>query len=253
LTGSTSSVSDDLPPTSVVPPPVATASGSTIVVPAAFGSTETPSSVAPAATVSYTSAALMTSKGFWANSSAVRATFIIVTLVVLGLLFAFIRVVRRKRRVRPRDDAGSYFEKYTPRTPTVDGGGEDLEPNSAEVMTPAATNAYPDRGIHYGSEDVYTPSDYGIEYPPGAEYNGQEYNDAAYAYGACQVLSEPPNLTQSHASASSFMPLHPYADPQNSSSMTGLAPPVTYRDSSSRASGYPQSVDSFYGAAGSPR
>lgn len=210
----------------------------------------------PTSTVFASSTAGATSKGFFANKAAVGATFGIIGIIGgIVVLIGAITVIRRYRRAY-RDDDDEFYEKY----PGAGGSGDRFSREPAELglgplgasvtdLTDAASpDAYPDRAIHYGRPDpstVFRPVDYGIDYPPNADYAEQQQqqqveapgrNDFAYAYDNYEYDPNRPGSASSH----------PYADPANASRAVP-APPVTYpRQIPGRAQEM-VTTDSYYG------
>ncbi|TFY56221.1 hypothetical protein EVG20_g9015 [Dentipellis fragilis] len=218
------------------------------------------------------------SKGFFHNSGAVAGTFVtigvlaLIVIVVVGT--RFLRKRRAARRMSDEDDA-AYFEPKFPVNHTYsdigdsshsrhDLGSGPLGASATSVAAaPATAEAYPDRAIHYGPSpdaraDVYTPTDYGIAYPPGTTFAPQNeeptpnHEDAYDPYSAYSPANhetayhEPAHRVHkpSPLSESSTAAKHPFADPVNVRNQRA-APPVSYRGDSQ----YSPSVDSFYGTA----
>lgn len=123
------------------------------------------------------------------------------------------------------------------------------------VATHAPTNAYPDREIHYGSTEQYshdtnTFQHLGVEYPPGTAYapgdqEGYYQDGVPNGHNAAYHDPDPFVAVNNSYSLSSHTRAHPYSVSGN---VTGLAPPVAFRQELGRESGYQQSLDSFYGA-----
>ncbi|KAA1466702.1 hypothetical protein DENSPDRAFT_876741 [Dentipellis sp. KUC8613] len=216
------------------------------------------------------------SKGFFHNPGAVAGTFVtigvlaLIVIVVVGT--RFVRRRRAARRMSDEDDA-AYFEPKFPVNHTYsdigdsshsrpDLGSGPLGASATSVAAaPATAEAYPDRAIHYGHSpdaraNVYTPTDYGIAYPPGTTFapqneepapNNEDAYDPYSAYSPANpepVYHEPAYRVHkpSPLAESSTAATHPFADPVNVRTPRA-APPVSYRSDSQ----YSHSVDSFYG------
>ncbi|KAI0068517.1 hypothetical protein BV25DRAFT_1910292 [Artomyces pyxidatus] len=212
------------------------------------------------------------SKGFFANKAAVTGTFATVGILAGFLALAIVVFALRKRRHARDDDV--FFEKYGDNNNGDNGEehghtaelGQGPLGASAEDLgaAPARHDAYPDRAIHHGfvpepeveqyappprpmqTRALYTPSTYGIEYPPGTVFPGAQqqqeapqqdaYNPFQHEGDAYAGYSEAQRTPSPRSTASN----HPFADPANA--MRAHAPPVQYR-------GYEPSLDSYYGGA----
>jgi hypothetical protein len=197
---------------------------------------------------------------FWANKGAVAATFVIISIVGLVVIFSATTFAlrRRKRRLAEGD---LLTEKYLESV-----AHDDMSTHS--VILPAAGDAYPDRQIHYGTDmdkygtDMdklypvaasnaypqpttqrdqqysYSTQNYSVGYPPGTAYAqspdipAQYETQASYYYQGASRSTQSPTPPQ--------LPAIPRQD-------TSLAP-VAYRGG--RRESWQQSIDSFYGAPG---
>ncbi|KAI0959710.1 hypothetical protein AcW1_004459 [Taiwanofungus camphoratus] len=187
------------------------------------------------------------SKGFLENKGAVAGTFTVVGLLVAGGVVAIVMyVVRHRKRLRDDEDA-VYFEKDNGHNGYMDSpyaGGDN--PSVAEMMTPAASDAYPDRTTHYGimsaAEDD-KPRDSIVEYARGTAYAAARVQAGPYQYTG-QPGGYGGGYTNMHyAPQPSVSPgTHPFADPNNLS-RPGRAPPVF-------VNGVEQPFDSYYGQTG---
>ncbi|KAI0315385.1 hypothetical protein OF83DRAFT_357032 [Amylostereum chailletii] len=222
--------------------------------------------------------------GFFANTPAVAGTFTAVGLVGLAVVGYLVLFIARKRRPRERDE--DFFEKYTrdapashPNEPTDIDVVSD--PDAGHYAQPAPIGSYPDREIHYGQSvpqagvdfgyptqgyshnAVYTVSAYGIEYPPGTEYQGSGQNPfsdeqqatqyagvgaggGAGGYGNQGAYATYDASRVSPTSSSN----HPFADPSNVSRTYGTAPQVRHPQGGAAPRSnaeYAPSLDSFYG------
>jgi hypothetical protein len=181
-------------------------------------------SALPTTTISASAAPVQAlASGFWANKGAVAGTFTVVSLIAIVLLCMGRSVIaRRRRRARyRREDEEAYAEKPTQQY-GGDSGLDEVEASMTNIMTPASADAYPDRQIHFGAtpplqvpEVMYTPQDYGIEYPPGTNYH---HADFQYGSNAETVTHYRPSLSQS-------TPGHPIVDPHH-----GNLVPIDGRD-----------------------
>lgn len=137
-------------------------------------------------------------------------------------------IARRRRHARyRREDEEAYYEKSAHQHSVPgDSGLEEADASMTNVMTPASADAYPDRQIHFGGsvpqipEAMYTPQNYGIEYPPETNHH------QAVAQGE-RLRNAQIDDRQSHPS-SRFIPGHVIANPHNGNSAR-LASPVIVR------------------------
>ncbi|KAJ6598856.1 hypothetical protein DFH09DRAFT_17039 [Mycena vulgaris] len=227
------------------------------------------------------------STGFWNNKGAVGGTFTVVALVVVGILVAVGMVIRR-RAASHNSARDTFFDTKNP--PPADrverySSGPSMvslgnEPMDAHAMT----------GPNYGATDQYLvdTADYNVSYPPGASYPAhtdvayaptadhttpaaQQYytptadqhypsapaeHDAYYAEGnaydnyqqyyTAEAAAGDNGYSVSPADYRPSLSPHPYSHPSHAAA----APPSALRDFAGRDSAYQQSIDSFYGAAG---
>jgi hypothetical protein len=193
----------------------------------------------PTTTISASAAPVdAASSGFWANKGAVAGIFTVVALIGIVLLFMARHCIARKRRHARyrRQDEEAYFEKSAQQHGEPgDSGLDEAEASMTNIMTPASTDAYPDRQIHFGAttpqvpEVTYAPQDYGIEYPPGTNYHQAEFQYGSNTENVIQGVRRPSPLSQ-------ITPGHPISDPHNRS----LGPIAT------------ADHDAFYNLAGPP-
>lgn len=143
---------------------------------------------------------------------------------VVGLLiiaFIAMKIMRRRARMRDEED-DAYFEKYTEHEPPVHSGSGPMDSSYdiSDATAPARHDAYPDRSMHYGSEQAYAnPNQYGMEYPPGTAYAAAAAQDGQYQYSGQNEQYSGQNGQYSPTGG------HPFADPQNTL-RHGVAPPV---------------------------
>lgn len=192
---------------------------------------------------------------FFDNKGAVAGTFTAIGLVVLAAVVGTVTYfVRKHKHTRDEEDA-AYFEKddqdgdyfgsaASPHgaSAQADGGvsasseayyGHGRNPSMAQVMTPAAPDAYPDRTLHYGYSDTSsTGASAGVEYPPGTAYaaaaasNGAYQYQYQYPYSNFTQYTYAYNNTGAHDSQERVSPgPHPFADPSNVVKPAG-APPI---------------------------
>ncbi|KAI0346800.1 hypothetical protein BDW22DRAFT_1341780 [Trametopsis cervina] len=211
-TASSSSLASVPPGTFVAPPPTNTYYSQYSYT----AHLESPSAAAPSETP--IGAASSSGASFSHNKGAIAAVATIASLIGISVI-AYLTFKILKRRARLRDEEEEvYFEKYQEQDPPFQGTGpSDSSYNIDSAMQPAATSAYPDRSMHYGTNDaVYAdPQQYGMHYPPGTAY-------AAAAYGE-QYQYQGDNSNYGAAASTGS---HPYARPENTS-RPAAAPPVT--------------------------
>ncbi|KAH9927168.1 uncharacterized protein BXZ73DRAFT_102756 [Epithele typhae] len=196
------------------------------------------------------------SKGFFSNTPAVAATFSVAGIVALGaVIFGVVLHKRRAARLQDEEDM-TYFEKYNPngaptpnsasgnasenggtRSPTAmsfNGGPDPDNLNELPATTAAATDAYPDRAMHYGNGYHY---DYAHHQAPAAaatmDYARDRYGShavdyppaAAAGYDITQYPGYEGYVNQEYIPRVQS-PNHPFADPSNMTRVAG-APQVT--------------------------
>ncbi len=197
---------------------------------------------------------------FFDNKGAVAGTFAAAGAVVIGAIVVAV-IIARRRAARLQDEEDmTYFEKYegpnsanasaandgsrTPTDPEMSfvgqGGAHGMDVNDEPLATHAASDAYPDRAMHYGlpsMEEYAQPQVMGldfnsaVDYPPVTSYDPTQYagyeayNPAQYTgYDGGYAQPQQPYYAASYAPQ---MPAHPYANPTNSVRMTG-APPAQF-------------------------
>ncbi|KDQ64333.1 hypothetical protein JAAARDRAFT_187676 [Jaapia argillacea MUCL 33604] len=231
----------------------------------ASGGTTTAAGVNPEVTAGPIAQAA--SKGFFQSPGEVAATFTIVGLIGVCLAFAGFKYLNKRRR-RMREEDEEFFEKdrhfndhnhdmtEAHSSSAVGYGGVG---SSADVVAPASVDAYPSRDVHYGPPPTqaynqqsarYTPSAYGISYPPNAAYGSAaprdgQYQQSGYAtndYNQAYYQTDSSQL-QHPGSSTSPPPSHPYADP-TLLARSGGAPPVVTSPTPTH-----ESVDSYYGSS----
>ena len=209
---------------------------------------------------------------FFANKGAVAGTFTAVGLVALAAIAAIgMHIMRRRSHAKDEEDA-AYFEKYSsdhddltsnsPHGASVgDGAGATADAyyahgknaSLAQITTPAASDAYPDRSLHYGYGDASASASgaatgAGVDLPPGTAYAAAANSQGTYQYpyqypyqsqSQAQYQSSYPYAAQSsypytagnndaaaYSSQERVSPgPHPFADPTNAVKSAG-APPV---------------------------
>jgi hypothetical protein len=228
----------------------------------------TPTGVNPSAPGStiYANSTDATTTGFWANKGAVAGTFTLVTLILIGIFVVVgANLMKRRRPRRRRRHHRRHVEDIYEKHPTpgpnsgVVNAVEDPEPGMTDLTAQVPMSAYPSHEVHYGgtdpSQQMYQPQQYNTEYPPGTMYNDQQQphyeqqqsDQYDYDYSVYAGYEEGAAHDQYPQQESSYTPTHPFADPRHSPA-PGQAPPVAPHKTSST---YGQSVDSFYGSAGS--
>lgn len=154
------------------------------------------------------------------NKGAVAAVATIASLIGVSIIgFIVFKVIKRRSRLRDEED-DVYFEKYQDPDPPFHGSGgvNESSYNISSATQPAATDAYPDRSMHYGNTQpgqVYTdPNQYGIQYPPNTAYAAAAYG-APYQYGS-------DNGPYGAAAAAAN---HPYSQPSGRPAVAPRVPP----------------------------
>ncbi|RDX53683.1 hypothetical protein OH76DRAFT_1141495 [Lentinus brumalis] len=218
---------------------------------------------------------------FFDNKGAVAGVFSVAAIVVFGaIITAIVLAKRRAARLQDEEDM-TYFEKYpNPQennrsaSPTSFTGGFDNLNSTDTPMSHAATDAYPDRAMHYG---LPTMAEYNqpqpmeinfnnaVDYPPGMAYNPAQYGGYEGAYGnaaaAQQYAGYQGGQQQQYAGGyeggqqyaggydaaaaqqdayyaqPSHSPTHPYANPSNSPRGAG-APAVQHYVQPGEDAGY---------------
>ncbi|KAJ7490371.1 hypothetical protein B0H11DRAFT_1022083 [Mycena galericulata] len=211
---------------------------------------------------------------FWGNKGAVGGTFTVVALVVVGILVA-LAVVLRRRAANHKSARDTFFDTKNPverndrlssGPSMVSLGNEPMDAHSTPIP-------------NYGSADQYLvdTADYSVTYPPGSSYPpvadhppapeqyystpapDQHYvaeqdpyyaqsNNAYEAYNqyyTADAGAAENNYSVAPANHRPSLSPHPYSHPSHAS-----AGPSAMRDFAGRDSAYQQSIDSFYGAAG---
>jgi hypothetical protein len=145
------------------------------------------------------------------------------------IIYIAMKILRRRSRMRDEEEEDYFNDKYA-QEPNVHASPSHNDSMfnlaSATATMPARQDAYPDRTVHYGSEqaphDFVAPQHY--DYPPGTAYaaaaSGSQYQYTGYE------------------SASPTGSAHPFADPRNAS-RPNAAPPVSQP--------YTQAVDAYGG------
>jgi hypothetical protein len=192
-------------------------------------------------------------RSFWANKAAVAATFIIVSIIAIVFVFTTTTFALRRRKQRLAEN-DILTEKYP-----ESAAHDDL--STHDVILPASGDAYPDRQVHYGTDNdklypvtapnqqrtygdqqlqqvSYPAVNYSMGYPPGTAYAPDiptKYEtQASYYYQSASRSAQsptPPKLPPIQQQGTSF-------------------PPSAYRDFGGRRESWQQSIDSFYGASG---
>ncbi|KAI0089118.1 hypothetical protein BDY19DRAFT_944247 [Irpex rosettiformis] len=155
------------------------------------------------------------------NKGAVAAVATIASLIGASIIgFIAFKLIKRRSRLRDEEE-DVYFEKYQDPDPPFhgSGGANDTSYNISSATQPAATDAYPDRSMHYGAtqpaQDMYAdPTQYGIQYPPGTAYAAAAHG-APYQYGG-------DNGSYGAAPTSAN---HPFSHPENNN-RPAIAPRV---------------------------
>ncbi|KAJ7639027.1 hypothetical protein FB45DRAFT_904516 [Roridomyces roridus] len=197
------------------------------------------------------------SNGFWFNKGAVGGTFTVVALVIVGLLVAMVVLLRRRvaRRKSARDtffDTKNMFEtppsgRVSPGPSLISLGNQPMDAHSTPIP-------------NYGTAFLVDTADYSITYPPGSSYPAEPERDTRQYYSTQPTA---PISQQHHPTASDpqyTVEQDPYyADYYAANSGLDYQQPSSHPQATGasaahglpgRDSGYQQSIDSFYGAAG---
>ncbi|KAF8969477.1 hypothetical protein BDZ97DRAFT_246909 [Flammula alnicola] len=159
--------------------------------------------------------AVSKSSGFWQNKGAVAATFVIVSLVLIGIAaLAVIAFLKRRNVSRQEQLHEELFEKYT-------------EPDYRSNSPGPSINADPMDA--FASREVF--QSYGISETQRVLYSSTPVQHPDY-------YNEPKAPAR-------------YISPSQALAAQSAAPPTAFRNPVGRDS-YQQSIDSFYGAAGQP-
>ncbi|KAJ7721165.1 hypothetical protein DFH07DRAFT_301979 [Mycena maculata] len=228
------------------------------------------------------------STGFWANKGAVGGTFAVVALVVVGILVAVTAVLRRrsKNRNSARDTFFDTKSPVEPRTGRLSRGAsmaslgnEPMDAHSTPIPNyggvadqylvdtsyPPGASYVPDDGQQYYLTPDQPTQQYYPEQHAAPEqdpyYNSAQQQDPYYAQSNAyeaynQYYTSPEadaaaaaqgnNYSVAPANNRPSLSPHPYSHPSH----TG-APPSAVREFVGRDSYQTQqSIDSFYGAAG---
>ncbi|KAG2154976.1 uncharacterized protein EDB93DRAFT_127016 [Suillus bovinus] len=199
--------------------------------------------------------------GFFSNTGAVAGTFTIVGLLGVAGIIGVGMMIARHRVSRSYEDDMEYLEKKL--EPSVEpsqsqnfivGDAEESQDmdhfgNSMEVTVPPAAHFYSQRDVYHGqaangsedyenqgyySQEVYTPDEYGIAYPPTEPYGAQDpYGGIDESYG------EMPNPFDNDGSG---LPATLRSPVQRSRTL--VPPPTAYHSPD-----HPHSIDSFYGSS----
>ncbi|KAF7301844.1 hypothetical protein MIND_00750200 [Mycena indigotica] len=228
-----------------------------------------------------------TSNGFWANKGAVAGTFTVVALVILAILLLFLRTFRHRQESR-NSARDTFFDTKSPvvedhqrySASIVSLGNDALDPHSAPVPNyggadhylvdtneynypPGTTynnNAAPPQQHYYGAHEQQEPQqDYYAEpVTPNAghytdntayanAYGGHTDNGAYEAYNQYYSGGQTNTYSVSAPDRGASISPHPYSHPSH----TSAAPAAPMRPFAGRDSAFTQqSLDSFYGAAG---
>jgi len=232
-----------------VPPDIATATDeSDEPTTTATDESDEPTTTASAAKSNIDAA----SKGFWGNKSAVGGTFAAVALAAVGV-FAVLAWILRKRANSRNSARHTFFdtknvtgpERYSANPSIVSLGNPPMDAHATPVPS-------------YGLADQYLVDvdDHGISYPPGSSHNlaAQQY----YAQPAADQQVELGNYDADQNAYDTYNQLYSGGNGNDmpgtqrsslSPHPSGVPPPSAIHDFAARSS-YQQSIDSFYGAAG---
>lgn len=153
------------------------------------------------------------------------STFAIVGIIGAALLVGALFFVTKKLRQRKdEEDFETYFEKLPANhgnnaSSREIGGGNDygLGPSAADLTSPANSQTYMSRDVHYGPTGQY-PNQFanhdGLEYPP--DRGSVVERPSSYAPGtayAAAMLHGGQYRYEAQVQDPNMVPNHPFADP----------------------------------------